>query len=97
MAWLVVAAVLLDAASTILGLSLGLGESVPVASRLLPLIGPVYFALELGMVYGLYRVLLHAGVPGHWAALAAALGPWTAGWANTGLLLRLGVLGGVFF
>ena len=94
MAWLVVVAVLLDAASMILGLSLGLPEAGPAASRLMPVLGPVYFGLELALLLGLYRVLAWAGVPGHWAALAAAVGPWTAGWHNTGLLLRLGVLGG---
>ena len=95
MAWLVVVTVLLDAASTILGLGLGLPESGPVASRLLPLMGPVYFAVELGVVYGLNRLLRYTGHEGHRAATVASLGPWLAGWHNMGLLVRLGVPGGV--
>ena len=91
MAWLVVLAVLVDTASTILGLSLGLGEAGPVASRLLPLMGPLYWPLEAAVLYGLYRLLRRAGVPRGLASALAALGPWLAGWANLGLLLAAGV------
>ena len=89
--WIVAVAVLLDAASTIVGLARGAPEAGPVASRLLPLLGPAYFGVELGVLYGLARVLEErAGLPRSLASALAALGPWTAGWHNLALLIRLG-------
>ena len=63
MAWVVALAVLVDAASTVLGLSLGLGEAGPLASWLLPLIGPLYWPIEAAVLYGLYRLLEARGPP----------------------------------
>ena len=88
MAWLAAAAVLLDAASTTLGLGLGLGEAGPLASRLLPLMGPGYWALEAAVVLLLRGLLEARGLPRELAALAASVGPWLAGWRNLGILLR---------
>ena len=90
MPWLVALAVIVDAASTILGLGMGLVEHGPVASRLIALLGPAYFAVEYGVLYGLSRVLeARAGLPAAWAQLAASVGPWLAGWTNIGLVLRV--------
>ena len=91
MAWLAAAAVLLDAASSTLGLSLGLGEAGPLASRLLPVLGLAYWPLELGVVLGLRWLLEARGLPRSLASALAAVGPWLAGWRNLGLLLALGV------
>jgi len=88
-AWFVAIAVLLDAASTIMGLSLGLPESGPVASRLIALLGPAYFAVEAAVLYGMYRVLESRGLSSSYAQLAAAIGPWLAGWTNLGVILRV--------
>ncbi len=88
MAWLVAIAILLDAASTIAGLGLGLAEHGVVAQRLLALLGPAYFAVEAAVLYGLSRVLEKRGVPGKWSQLVASVGPWLAGWSNLGLILR---------
>lgn len=44
---LIFLSVILDAVSTHLGLWLGLGENGPLASRILPLLGPAYWLLEL--------------------------------------------------
>ncbi len=83
----IVVAVLLDAATTTLGLGLGVPEAGPLASRLLPLLGPLYWVFQLTLLLGLYR-LLRTRLPPDWAATIAALGPWAAGWHNAGLLLR---------
>ena len=80
MAWLVAIALLLDLSTTILGLSLGIPEGGPVASRILAVWGvPGYAALEAGVTFSLYYVLRRRA-PG-WERLAA-LGPWLASWAN---------------
>ena len=90
---LVFLSVALDASSTILGLGLGLSENGPLASRLLAVLGLGYWLLEAAVLYGLY-LLLRLRLPREWAALAAAAGPWLAGWHNLGLAMRLlGVLG----
>ena len=86
MAWLVALALLLDMATTVIGLSLGLPEGGPVASRVLAVWGvPGYAALEAGAVYSLYYILRRRA-PG-WEAFSA-LGPWLAAWSNIGLILR---------
>jgi len=86
-AWLVALAVIADASSTILGLSLpGAG---PVAQRLIPVLGVAYFAVEYGVLYGLSRILESRGLPSSYAQLAASVGPWLAGWTNIGLVLRI--------
>ena len=91
MTWLVVAAVLLDAASTIAGLARGAPEAGPVASRLLPLLGPAYWAVEAAVVHGLARILEErARLPRSLASALAVLGPWTAAWHNLALLIRGG-------
>ena len=89
---LVFLSVALDALSTSLGLSVGLAESGPLASRLLAVLGVAYFAVEAAVLYGLY-LLLRLRLPRDWAALAVAVGPWLAGWRNLGLAMRL--LGGL--
>ena len=87
MAWLVAVALLLDFTTTIAGLSLGLPEAGPIASRLMALFGVAYFALEAGVIYTLYRVL--AKRIGSIYAQIAALGPWLAGWHNIIVLARV--------
>lgn len=87
MAWLVAVALLLDFATTILGLSLGLPEAGPVATRLMSIIGIAYFALEAAVIYTLYRVL--AKRIGSIYAQIAALGPWLAAWHNALVLARV--------
>ena len=87
---LIFLAVLLDMASTHLGLWLGFAEKGILASRILPSIGPLYWLLEAGLLYSLYYILRKlAGLPPWWAAAAAAVGPWTAAWSNVGLVLRV--------
>jgi len=55
--FLLALAVLLDAATTSLGLALGSAENGPLASRLLPRLGALYWLLELAVVYTLHGVL----------------------------------------
>ena len=92
---LIFLSVTLDAVSTHLGLALGLPENGPLASRLLPSLGILYWLLELITLYSLYyMVMKHTGLSGSYAALAAVIGPWLAGWSNLGTVLRrVGVLG----
>lgn len=85
---LIFLSVLLDAVSTSLGLALGLAENGPIASRLLPVLGALYWLLELLVVYTLYSVLARLGLPGDQAVLASIAGPWLAGWSNLGIVLR---------
>jgi len=81
MAWLVALALILDMATTIAGLSLGLPEQGPVARRVIAVLGiPGYAGVEAGAVYSLYYVLGKTRAR-EWAPLAG-LGPWLAGWAN---------------
>ena len=89
--WIVAVAVLLDAASTIAGLARGAPEAGPVASRLLPLLGPAYWAVEAVVVHGLARILEErARLPRSLAAALSTVGPWTAAWHNIAVLARLG-------
>lgn len=61
-------------------------------SRLLPVLGSMYWLLELLAVYALYSVLARLGLPRDQAVLASVAGPWLAGWGNLSILLRhLGV------
>ena len=89
--WVVMLAVLVDAASTIVGLSMGLREGGLLATRLIGVLGIAYFAVEAGILYTLYRLLRDRIGSNDYAALIASLGPWLAGWHNIGLVLR-GVL-----
>ena len=85
---LIFLSVLLDAATTTTGLALGMAENGPIASRLLPVLGALYWLLELLVVYVLYSVLARLGLPGDVAAAASIAGPWLAGWSNLGVVLR---------
>ena len=85
---LIFLSVLLDAATTTTGLALGLAENGPIASRLLPSLGTLYWLLELTLLLILYYIMRHAGLPEDHVALATAIGPWTAGWSNLGAVLR---------
>ena len=88
------ASTLLDAATTSLGLALGLPEAGPLASRLLPPLGPLYWPLQQLALQLLYRLPeRRLGDPGLAEAIAA-LGPWAAGWHNLGLILRVAAGGG---
>ncbi|BBC20936.1 hypothetical protein [Aeropyrum globular virus 1] len=87
-------AVLLDATTTTIGLWLGLAENGPLASMLLPVLGPLYWLLELTVILILYNVIRrYARLPSDWAMLVSVIGPWTAGWANLAMVARV-VLGG---
>ena len=88
---LVVLAVLLDALTTSLGLKLGLSEQGPIASSLLPALGPLYWPLQLLALLSLY-LLLEALPWTRGLGFTVGLGPWVAGWLN---LYRIaGVLAG---
>jgi len=88
--WLIIPlASLLDALTTLHGLSLGLAEAGPIAIRLIPLLGPAYFALQLLLLLTLYTLLRRAGIPRLLAALAPSLGPLTAALANATLIALL--------
>jgi uncharacterized membrane protein len=87
-------AVLLDASTTTIGLAMGLGEAGPLASRLLSVLGLGYWLLELTVLLFIYYLIRRiARLPAEYAILASTAGPWTAGWHNMGLVLRV-VLGG---
>ena len=89
---LVLAAVLLDFSSTLLGLRLGLPEAGPVAAKLLGMVGLAYFGLEAIILYSLYYITRKTtGLQPGYAALVAVVGPWLAGWHNIGILLGLRV------
>lgn len=90
MAWLVAVALLLDFTTTVIGLSLGLPEAGPVATRLMSIIGIAYFTVEATIIYTLYRVL--AKRIGSIYAQIAALGPWLAAWHNIIVLAKGGVV-----
>ncbi|MEB3774425.1 MAG: hypothetical protein GSR86_05820 [Desulfurococcales archaeon] len=79
--------VLLDAVPTHLGLWLGLGENGPLASRLMPSLGVLYWLLELGVLLIMYYIR-YTGLLGSRAALATVVGPWAAGWSNLCVVLR---------
>lgn len=86
---LIFLSVILDAASTHLGLALGLAENGPIASRLLPSLGTLYWLLELTILLVLYYTVRRcAKLPSDYAVLAAVAGPWLAGWSNLGMVLR---------
>ena len=87
---LVALAVLLDAVTTTIGLSLGLLESGPVASRLLPILGPLYWPLQLAILLFLYLALESTRYT-RGLGFTVGLGPWVAGWLN--LYAIAGVLG----
>lgn len=84
---LVLLASLMDAATTSLGLALGLEERGPVASTALPLLGPLYWPLQAALLSLVYALLRRLGVDGWLAAGAAASGPWLAAWTNAAGLL----------
>lgn len=79
--------VLLDGLTTILGLLLGLSEGGLVASRLLYVLGSLYFSLEYLVLSGLFLVLEGYRVPCHAGLLTVGVGPWLAAWHNLGVLL----------
>ncbi len=87
---LVLAALLLDFSSTLIGLRLGLPEAGPIAAKLLGTVGLAYFALELVVLLFLYYIIRKTtGLQPGYAALIAAVGPWLAAWHNIGILLGL--------
>ena len=78
-------AIVLDATTTLLGLGRGIPEAGPLARILIPVLGPAYFLLVYVILYAVARILYRIlGGPG---VLAAAVGPWLAGWLNISILL----------
>lgn len=84
---LLAGATLADAIWTTLGLSLGLTERGPVASRLLPELGPLYWLFQFTVLTLLYRALTRAGLRSEVAAVTAALGPAVAAASNMLMVL----------
>lgn len=88
---LILLSVVLDAATTLVGLRIGLEEKGPIAKTLIPLIGPLYFLIEALALTGIYLLVKgilertgHQGI----ACPAVAAVPWLVAWHNLGLLLR---------
>jgi len=90
---LIFLSVILDAASTHLGLWLGLAERGPLASMLLHSLGPLYWLLEsMVLLISYYIIRRSVRLPSGWATLATVTGPWLAAWSNLGYILRAGVV-----
>ena len=77
--------ILLDAASTLLGIMLGLPEKGPLASLLIQTVGPLYFGIEFSILYLLCRVV-GLSLDTRYAELVIASVPWLAGWHNMGVV-----------